>query len=79
MDRSGSSREIELGVRKPNAEELARAREVAAKPDAAGLPPLAEYYAKSNIRLSEYPDTVRVQLQAIRLGRMAIVSIPCWP
>lgn len=72
-----TEREISLAVRKPNAEELARAREIVAQPDDTGLPRLARYYAQSSIRLSEFPDKVKVKLQALRIGRLGIVTIPC--
>ena len=72
-----AQREIELAVRKPSEDELARARAIVAKPDDEGLPRLARYYAESGIRLSEYPDRVKVQLQALRIGRLGIVAIPC--
>ncbi len=72
-----AQREIELAVRKPNEEELAAARAVVAKPNDEGLPRLARHYAAAAIRLSEYPDTVTVQLQALRIGRLGIVAIPC--
>ncbi len=72
-----AEREIALAVRRPNAEELARARKIVAQPDDSGLPRLARYYAQSSIRLSEYPDTVKVKLQALRIGSLGIVTIPC--
>ena len=72
-----AQREIELAVRKPNEDELAQARAIVAKPNDDGLPGLARYYAESCIRLSEYPDTVTVQLQALRIGRLGVVAIPC--
>ena len=72
-----AEREIALAVRKPTAEELERAREIVAKPDDEGLPRLARYYAQSSLRLSEYPDTVTIKLQALRIGRLGIVAIPC--
>jgi len=72
-----AEREISLAVRKPNAEELARAREIVAQSDDSGLSRLARYYAQSSIRLSEFPDTVKVKLQALRIGRLGIVAIPC--
>lgn len=72
-----AERQIELRVRKPDAEQLKRAREVVANPKQPGLHPRAEYYAKSNVQLSQWPDTVKIKLQAIRLGGLAIVSSPC--
>ena len=72
-----AQREIELAVRKPNGDELARARAVVARPNDEGLPRLARHYAEAAIRLSEYPDTVKLQLQALRIGRLGVVAIPC--
>ena len=72
-----AQREIELAVRKPDQEELAAARAIVAKPNDEGLPRLARYYAESAIRLREYPDTVKVQLQALRIGRLGVVAVPC--
>jgi len=69
--------DIALAVRKPSAEELERDREIIAQPDDKGRPRLARYYAQSSVRLSEYPDTVNVKLQALRIGRLAVVTIPC--
>jgi len=69
-------REIELGVRKPNAEQLQRARELLTDPKKP-RDPRPEYYAKSSLRLSQWPDTVKVKLQALRLGDLAIVTMPC--
>jgi hypothetical protein len=72
-----AEREIALAVRKPDAEELARARAIVAKPDDKGLPGLARYYAESNLRLSRYPDRVAIKLQALRIGGLGVVTIPC--
>ena len=72
-----AEREISLGVRKPNAKELARARAIIARPDDDGLPGRARYYAQSAVRVSEFPDTVDVKLQALRIGGLGIVAIPC--
>ncbi|MFH1919820.1 MAG: neutral/alkaline non-lysosomal ceramidase N-terminal domain-containing protein [Planctomycetota bacterium] len=72
-----AEREISVGVRKPNAEELARARAIVAESDDKGLPGLARYYAQSSVRVSEFPDTVKIKLQALRIGRLGMVTIPC--
>jgi hypothetical protein len=70
-------RDILLGVRKPEAEELERAKSIIANPKDSSLPPLAEYYARSAIALSQYPDKVPLELQAIRIGSLGIAAIPC--
>ncbi len=64
-------------MRRPDPAALARAKAVAAQADDAGLPRLARYYAEQAIRLSEYPPTVRLKMQALRVGDLGIVTIPC--
>ncbi len=72
-----ANREISLGVRKPNAEELARAQEILAHPNDKSHSGLDRYYADSSVRLSRYPDTVKLNLQAMRIGGVGVVAIPC--
>lgn len=69
--------EIELGVRRPDAEELARAEKLLAE---AGPGPWTDrrlIYANETVDLAKYPATVKVKLQAIRIGGLGIVSSPC--
>ncbi|MBI1313362.1 hypothetical protein GC176_18880 [bacterium] len=69
--------EIELGVRRPNAEELAHAKQLLAD---AGPGPYRDrrlVYARETVRLAEYPPTVTVRLQALQIGDLGIVSSPC--
>jgi hypothetical protein len=72
--------DLELGVRKPNADELAQAREwVATIPkdkdgqfsDRKGI------YARESVLLAEYPDTVPVKLQTHRINNLSVAAIPC--
>ena len=70
-------RQISLGVRKASADELAQAKAVLAEKDDKKLPRLARYYAQSALDVDKFPDTVDVKLQAIRIGSMGIVSMPC--
>ena len=69
--------ELDLAVRKPDVAGLKRARQILAQPDDKGLPRLARYYADQAVRLSKYPDKVRVTIQALRVGELGIVAIPC--
>jgi neutral ceramidase len=69
--------ELKLGVRKPSAEETARAREILAKAQAGPLSSLEEIYAGETVQLAEYPSEVPVLLQALRIGDLAITAIPC--
>ena len=70
-------RELTLGVRKPTSDELAKAKTMLQE---AGEGPHRDrrlIYANETVHLSEYPDTVDIKLQAIRIGSMAIVTTPC--
>lgn len=69
-------KELVLKVRKPTAEQLARAREILA-----GTPPLPErpheeIYAQRIVQQAEAPDTVSIPLQTLRIGDVGIVAIP---
>ncbi|QDV68918.1 Neutral/alkaline non-lysosomal ceramidase [Rosistilla carotiformis] len=69
--------EIELGVRRPDADELADANKLL---DEAGPGPWKDrrlIYANETRDLAQYPATVKVKLQAIRIGGLGIVSSPC--
>ncbi|TWT94366.1 hypothetical protein [Neorhodopirellula pilleata] len=68
---------IELAVRKPDNEELARANRLI---EQAGPGPWNDrrlIYAGETLDMANYPDTVKVKLQAIRIGGLAIVTTPC--
>ncbi len=41
------------------------------------LKTLPEIYARETVLLAEYPATVRLKLQALRIGELGIVAIPC--
>ncbi|NLX95731.1 MAG: hypothetical protein GXY83_06105 [Rhodopirellula sp.] len=70
-------REIEVGVRKPNAEQLQQAQALLADLKEKAHGPVPEYYARSSLRLSQWPDTVKIKLQALRIGDLAITAMPC--
>jgi len=72
-----AEREIGLGVRKPSPEELARAKDILAHPNDKSRSGLDRYYADSSVRLSRYPDTMKLKLQALRIGGVGVVAIPC--
>ena len=72
-------RDIELRHRPISHEELTAAQEIAAIKDEdkiAGLPRLAQVYARCTIALAEEDETVTVTLQAIRIGDLAVCGIP---
>ena len=70
--------EIELGVRRPTDKEIARAKKILKE---AGKGPWRDdrraVYANESLDLAEYPPTVKVKLQALRIGELGIVSSPC--
>ncbi|MCI0638958.1 MAG: hypothetical protein L0Y72_31845 [Gemmataceae bacterium] len=72
--------DLELGVRLPGKEDLARAEEILAKAKAAGkksLITLEEIYARETVLLSKYPPKVWVLVQALRIGDLGIAATPC--
>ena len=70
-------REIELGVRRPDAAALKYAKKVLANVKGPTLATLPEVYARETEILSESPARVSVKLQALRVGEAGFVSIPC--
>jgi hypothetical protein len=69
--------EIELGVRRPTDDELIRAKKILAEAGQGPYKDLRTIYALESLHLSEYPETVRVKLQALRIGDAGIASSPC--
>jgi len=71
-----AQKEIELGVRLPSKDELKEATDNLAQ---AKLPltKVPDIYARETTLLAKYPAKVKVILQAIRIGELAIVANPC--
>ena len=69
--------EIELGVRRPKAEELERARRIMGQAQGPAMKTVEEIYARETVRISEYPSKVPMILQALRIGDLGIAAIPC--
>lgn len=72
-----ATKEIELGVRLPSAEEVDRARKILAEAKGPVLKTRPEIYARETVLLAKYPPKVKAILQAIRIGELGIVSSPC--
>ncbi|MDY0170988.1 MAG: hypothetical protein RBS80_30895 [Thermoguttaceae bacterium] len=75
------SRDLTLGTRRPSPELVERARKIMASPEdypRAGLPsPQAVVaYAERTLKMHEYPAEVAIPLQALRIGELAITTIP---
>ena len=69
-------RELELAVRKPTPAQLEHAKKVLADPDHRDEFLHERNYAQKAIRQMESPATVRVMLQAVRIGELGISAIP---
>lgn len=69
--------EISLGVRKPTAEEVDEAKAILAAAQGRELQGLREIYANETVALADYPDTMPLILQAVRIGDLGIAAIPC--
>jgi hypothetical protein len=69
--------EIVLGVRKPIADEVLSAERKLAAVTERPLRGLPLIYARETTLLAEYPTSVRVKIQAIRIGSLGIASSPC--
>jgi hypothetical protein len=68
---------LELGVRKPSPQDLARAKEVLAPLAGKPLRSSPEVYARETVLLNDYPDKVELVLQALRIGDLTIAAVPC--
>ncbi|MBA4191909.1 MAG: hypothetical protein C0467_28350 [Planctomycetaceae bacterium] len=72
-------REITLRLRRPTAEQIERATTIVGIKDPAELakfPPLADSYAQRTLNLAKAGETLKVQLQAVRVGDLALCAIP---
>ncbi|MBA2707825.1 MAG: neutral/alkaline non-lysosomal ceramidase N-terminal domain-containing protein [Gemmatimonadaceae bacterium] len=67
-------RELELGVRKPDAQRIAWAQSILSDPlKNRGL---AGRYAGETLEIVKYPDRVKLLVQAMRIGDFAIAAMP---
>ena len=69
--------ELMLGVRQPSFEEVARAESLVGQAKEPDLKTVEEIYARETLLLSKYPREVPVTVQALRVGPLGIVAIPC--
>lgn len=68
---------IDVPARRPDAARLAWAKEVLDHPEAKQGHHWTRNYAQEAVYLSEWPETVPVKLQALRVGECLIGAIPC--
>jgi neutral ceramidase len=74
----GQLRELTVGTRHPTPQQLARAKAIVAAPK----PPeraatLEEIYAERALNLNEYPPTITIPIQVLRVGDVAVGGVPC--
>jgi len=72
-------KKLTLGIRKPNKERLAKAKNTLALSKMKGRTRprgLEEVYAHEQILLAQMPPTRELKLQALRVGKLGIVAIP---
>jgi hypothetical protein len=69
--------DLSLGVRKPTAAEVERARAIVEKAGAREMRTMEEVYARETLLLQKYPDRVDATVQVLRIGGLAVVAIPC--
>lgn len=69
-------RELEFNVRRPNAERLKWAESVLESTEKHPHP-WTRVYAQEALHLAEFPTTLSMKLQAIRIGDIGIAAAPC--
>lgn len=69
-------RELQLAVRKPTPAQLAHAEKLLSEPERPDRFPHERSYAQSAVQLQHSPESVRVILQAVRIGELGISAIP---
>jgi hypothetical protein len=69
--------DLALGVRLPTADDIARAEALVGRAQGPDLKTVEEIYARETLLLSKYPKEVPVTIQALRIGTLGIVAIPC--
>jgi hypothetical protein len=70
-------KQIQLGVRRPSEPEITQAKQRITE---SGKGPWSDrklIYANETLDLAEYPPTVEIKLQAIRIGELGVVTTPC--
>ncbi|QDT92080.1 neutral/alkaline non-lysosomal ceramidase N-terminal domain-containing protein [Gimesia algae] len=70
-------RTLDLGIRKPNEEELVYAKKLLAAAKDPDRLTTNEVYARETVNIDQGPATVNIKLQALRIGELGVVAIPC--
>ncbi|NND08509.1 MAG: DUF1080 domain-containing protein [Saprospiraceae bacterium] len=70
-------KEIRLGVRHPNQDEILRAENIVKHAEGPNMKSLPEIYARETLLIQAYPKEVDLVLQSFRIGDLAVAAIPC--
>lgn len=68
---------LELGVRRPSAPQVEYAESLLARAADPDRLTMTEVYARETVHFSKVEPTVKIKLQTIAIGDLAIVAIPC--
>ena len=71
-----ATRELTLATRKPTAEDVEKSKAIVADRPPLALKTPPEIYAREQILLAQYPDTITMPLTAFRIGDLAVAG---WP
>jgi hypothetical protein len=69
--------ELSLGVRRPDAAEVARAEAILAAANGKPLQSMEQVYARETVLIAKYPAEVPLTIQCLRVGDLGIAAIPC--
>jgi hypothetical protein len=70
-------RKVTLGVRKPIADEVEKAREVmSGSKMLPRMETLEQVYARETVLLADFPDEVSAPLQVVKIGAMRLAAMP---
>lgn len=71
--------ELAVGIRKPSPDELAKAEKVVAESDYENFKvsdqSISKLYAREQVLLNEYPDTLQFPIQAIKIGSVVVGAL----
>ncbi len=77
VELSSAQSEITLSSRRPDAQELQRAKDIMAAAEGPNMKTIEEIYARETVHMNEFPAEEDLILQAFRIGDLAIAAIPC--
>ncbi|WP_152266427.1 hypothetical protein [Agriterribacter humi] len=76
---SAAFKDVPLGVRKPSVAEVEAAKEIVSQTDYRLITPdqeaMVKIYAREQVLLNEYPDTIEFPVQALKIGEITIGAL----